>query len=73
MSIYDKSGFLVLVRAHDHVWHDRTTPLKIRMEACVLLHRLSLQCEIEMWEKREAEIGRCQLGLSYQPNAKGTR
>lgn len=67
MSIYDNSGFLVLVRAHDHVWTDRTKPLKDRIETCLLLHKLSLECEVEMWDKREAELGRrCSLGLSEE-------
>ena len=68
MSIYDHSGWLLLVRAHDHVWCDRRIPLVVRMEVCALLHRLSLECDLELWNKREAELGkRCQLGLSELP------
>lgn len=67
MSIYDNSGWLVLVRAHDHVWTDRTKSLKNRIETCLTLHRLSLECEVELWNKREAELGhRCCLGLSEE-------
>lgn len=62
------SGWLILVRAHDHVWRDRTIPLAIRMEVCALLHRLSLECDLELWNKREAELGKqCALGLSDKP------
>ena len=45
MSIYDNSGWLVLVRAHDHVWQDRTKPLEHRVEVCSMLHKLSLEVD----------------------------
>lgn len=68
MSIYDNSGWSELVHAHDHVWADRTKSIKDRIETCLLLHKLSLLCELEIWNKREAELGhRCSLGLSEEP------
>lgn len=42
MSIYDNSGWYVLVRAHDHIWADRTLPLAHRIEVCAFLHKQSL-------------------------------
>jgi hypothetical protein len=55
MSIYDrdKSGWLWLVRAHDHVWSDRTKPLELRIEVCTFLHRQSLV--VDPYEKLLAE------------------
>jgi hypothetical protein len=65
VSVYDDTGWMILIRAHDHVWQDRTTPLKERIEICMLLHRLALLREVELWDKREAELGRkSPLGLS---------
>lgn len=39
----EMSAFNLLLRAHDHVWLDRTWPLKVRVEACQLLWRLALE------------------------------
>jgi hypothetical protein len=36
-----QDGFLVLLRAHDHVWLNRE-PLTIRKPACALLWKLAL-------------------------------
>jgi hypothetical protein len=36
------SPFWILVHAHDHIWRDKTQPLRLRIQACTVLWEIAL-------------------------------
>lgn len=43
----EQSGFYILLRAHDHVWHTPQMDLKERIQVCTLLWTLAIKIEEE--------------------------
>jgi hypothetical protein len=38
----EMSPFWILVHAHDHIWRDKTQPLRLRIQACTVLWEIAL-------------------------------
>lgn len=41
------SAWYMLIRVHDHIWADRHWPLRVRIEACQTVFKLSILIHLE--------------------------